>query len=113
MKQLILLSVILVIFPLKATATDYYVDNTNGSANNSNLGTSPSLPWATISKCVSKPLVAGDVCNVLAGSYNTRTTIGISGSAGNPITFLASPGVKTLGFTIGGSFITVQGFEIT
>lgn len=96
-----------------AWALDYYVNNTNGAASNSNLGTSPSLPWLTIGKCAAT-IVAGDTCNVLAGSYNERAIETTDGAANARIQYLASPGVKVRGFTVnGGDYVTIEGFEFT
>src|SRR2546428_1619813 len=80
--------------PLNGMATNYYVDNTNGSASNSNAGTSPSLSWLTIGKCAST-IVAGDTCNVLAGGiYIVHPTLSTSGTSSNRITYLAGAGTR-------------------
>jgi len=59
-------SSVLLIMVLNGMATNYCVDNTNGSASNSNTGTSPSLPRLAIGKSAST-IVAGDTGNVLGG----------------------------------------------
>src|SRR2546425_9978812 len=66
------------IVPLNAMATNYYVNNRNGSASDSNAGTNPSLPWLTLGKCAST-MVAGDTCTVYAGTYNENVTVPAGG----------------------------------
>ncbi|MDO8716099.1 MAG: hypothetical protein Q7J73_04755, partial [Dehalococcoidales bacterium] len=99
-----------------APGTTYYVDNTNGSASNSNAGTNPSLPWLTIGKCAST-IVAGDTCQVqTGGTYDERVTETTDGTSGSRITYQAqtgSPKPKVRGFTLSGDYITVDGFELT
>jgi hypothetical protein len=117
MRQLLLLCAIYLTLPLAGiAATDYYVDNTNPSASDSNAGTNPSLPWRTIGKAANT-LVAGDKVTVLAGgSYDERVVPTNSGTAVNAITYNAGPGImpKVRGFSLSGrSYITIKGFEIT
>jgi len=107
----ILIAVILLMTSLPAFATTYYV-RLGGS--DSNLGTSntDAGAWQTIGKC-SSTMVAGDSCNVQAGTYNERvTSMSNAGSAGNLITYLASGTVNMKGFVINKNYIVVNGFNI-
>ncbi len=107
----------LLILPLSAAATDYYVDKNRSGASDSNAGTEPAAPWATIGKC-SSTLHAGDRCNVAAGGvYDERVTETTNGTAANRIVYRAiagSPRPKVRAFTLSSaSYITIEGFEIT
>ena len=90
------------------TQAIYYVSATGSDTN---PGTS-SYPFKSIQKAANVAM-PGDTVMVLAGSYNERIQITRSGSAGAPITFLASGTVITQGFTVKASYITIKGFEIT
>jgi hypothetical protein len=61
----------------------FYVSTTGNDANN---GTSLSAPWGTIQKAMNGA-TPGSTVNILAGTYNERLTLGVSGTAGNYITF--------------------------
>lgn len=104
-----------------ATGITYYVDNTNTSCSDAGPGTSPSAPFCTITRGASAA-VAGDVVQVLAGTYAETVTILSSGTASLPITFTAAPGVTvsgsgsadSRGFVISSkSYITINGFTVT
>jgi hypothetical protein len=99
-----------------ANAATYYVDNTNGSASDTNPGTTPAAPWRTIGKAA-RSLAAGDTVIVIAGgAYDERVVPANSGTAGQPIVYLAGSGTRprVRGFTITGrNHITVRGLEIT
>ena len=89
----------------------YYVDNTNAACSDTGAGTSPSLPFCTLTKGAAIA-VAGDTVRVLAGTY-AEVVKPNSGTAGNPVTFSAAPGVIVTGppgnSTNGGAFrITVK-----
>jgi len=85
-----------------------YVDASTG--NDSNPGTS-SAPWRTIQKAANT-VNAGATVNVRAGTYNERVTVSRSGSAGSLMTFQAQGTVVMNGFSISGSYVRVDGFEI-
>src|SRR2546422_4235630 len=109
--ELVFLSAALMIAPVTGRATDYYVDNTASGASDRNNGITPSTPWLTIGRCAST-IVAGDICNVLAGAYNEHVTVRRNGTSDSRITYKGS-GVKMRGFTVNGNYHTFQGFEIT
>ncbi len=64
----------------------YYVDATNG--NDSNPGTSESVPWKTIAKVNSSQFQSGDFIIFKRGEiWREQLNVPSSGSPGNPITF--------------------------
>src|SRR5215213_248305 len=105
-----------------AAGITYYVNNVNTSCSNTGSGTTPALPFCTISKGASVA-VAGDIVSILAGTYAETVTAPRSGSAGLPITFTAAPSVTVSGngLASGGgafrisskSYITITGFTVT
>lgn len=109
-------SFLFLVVALPLSATTYYVDNTNGSASNSNAGTSPALPWLTVAKCAST-IVADDICTIqTGGSYDEAVTPVNSGTSGHPITYIAGvgakPKIRRIDLT-NKSYITVNGLEFT
>jgi HYDIN/CFA65/VesB family protein/uncharacterized protein DUF5123/carboxypeptidase family protein/Ig-like domain-containing protein len=66
-----------------STGTQFYVST---SGNDANSGTSLSAPWRTIQNAMNNA-TPGSTVNILAGTYNERLTLGVSGTAGNYITF--------------------------
>ena len=101
----------------------YYVRTTGNDANN---GRSPAAAWKSLQKAANT-LVPGDRVYVGKGAYSGGAIENTSGTAANPITYIAdskgawtgdgagavivSGGVQ--GFTIGGSYITFDGFTLT
>jgi hypothetical protein len=71
--------------PAIAQASDYYVDTNNGSASDSNPGTS-SMPWKTITKA-NQTLVAGDTLFIKAGTYASYIAPVNSGTPSSSITY--------------------------
>ena len=69
--------------PPVSTGSQFYVSPTGNDANS---GTSSSAPWRTIQKAMNSA-TAGSVVNIMAGTYHERLTLGVSGTAGNYITF--------------------------
>jgi hypothetical protein len=65
-------------------ATIYYVATTG---SDSNAGTSLAAPFRTINKCATVA-VAGDTCQIRAGTYRETANVANSGTAGAPITFM-------------------------
>src|SRR5690349_2455005 len=110
----------------RAAGTTYYVDNTNPAC--SELSTGPqgtaAVPFCTLSRGALKAAVPGDIVRVVAGTY-AETVYPNSGTAGNPITFQANPGVTVTGqpgtLTAGysafalsnDSYVVIDGFNIT
>jgi parallel beta-helix repeat protein len=103
-----------------AIAADYYVDNTNPSCSDSGPG-SEAAPFCTIGKAASL-VSAGETVRVVAGTYAETVNGPNSGTAGNPITYSAAPGVTVTGnATASGnafrmsskSYIVIDGFTIT
>jgi parallel beta-helix repeat protein len=99
----------------------YYVDNTNISCNDLNDGLTPAYPFCTIGRGAGLAK-AGNTVRVLAGTYPEKVKPANQGSAGNPITFSAAPGVTVTGdgSATGSAFrltersyITVDGFTVT
>jgi hypothetical protein len=73
-----------------STGPQFYVSTTGNDANN---GTSVSTAWRTIQKAMNSA-TPGSTVNILAGTYNERLTLGVSGTAGNYIT------VQPYGFSV-------------
>ena len=102
----------------QAQATEYYVDQGNPSANDSNSG-SATLPWKTITKA-NQTLNAGDTVFIKAGTYNSYIAPAKSGTSSSRITF-RNYGTDTVtiqnaayGVLLDGkSYITVQGINFT
>jgi len=115
--ETLLLSVFCCLLCLKlAQAANYYVDQGNPSASDSNPGTQSS-PWLTLQQAANTVL-AGDTVTVNSGTYNERVTFpsGHSGSAGNMIVFKANPALSVTmqGFdTDGCPYLHIEGFSIT
>ena len=69
--------------PPVSSGPQFYVSTTGNDANS---GTSLSAPWQTIQKAMNNA-TTGSTVNIMAGTYNERLTLGVSGTAGNYITF--------------------------
>jgi hypothetical protein len=105
-------------FSSQAQAIDYYVDTNNGSASDSNPGTS-SQPWKTISKA-NQTLAAGDTVFIKAGTYNSYIAPVRSGTSSNRITYrnygtdVVTISGQNYGVLINGkSYINVSGINVT
>ena len=108
--------------PTSGSST-YYVDNTNGSCSDSGSG-SAAAPFCTIGKAASV-LQPGESVLVVAGTYAETVSPANSGTAGNPITYSAAPGVTVTGNgtatgnafrmtgSTGHSYIVIDGFTVT
>lgn len=121
MSNKLLLALFVLLLTVPVWSATYYVDNTDGTASDSNAGTDPAEPWLTIGKCAST-IVAADTCIIAGtGTYDERVSPVNSGTVGNIITYKAAtdcvPGgncPKVRGFTFSSdSYITVQGLELT
>lgn len=74
---------LLISFQIKLLAINYYVSPSGNDANN---GTSIATAWQTFQKALNSA-TAGSTVYILAGTYNEKTTLGVSGTAGSPIVF--------------------------
>lgn len=89
----------------------YYV---SPSGNDMNNGTSVSSAWKTIGHAASIA-VAGDIVNVLAGTYTENISLTRSGTSSAYITFQSSPTLAAIiNGTISGNanYIKIIGFEV-
>ena len=102
-----------------AAGTTYYVNKTV-TCSDSNPGTNPAAPFCTIGKGATEAM-AGDTVLVLAGTYAETVNAVRSGTAGNPITFSATPGVIVTGNgtatgsafrVVAQNYIVIDGFTI-
>ena len=107
-------------FHTQAAGTTYYVDKTNLACDDLGSGTTIAAPFCTIQKGA-EVAIAGDTVHVLAGTYPEKVRPN-SGTAGNPVTLSAEPGVTVTGdgsssgsaFRLTGlSYITIDGFIVT
>ena len=85
MKELITMTVILIMLPLHASSTTYYVDGSGGSDSNS--GTTIATAFATIKVCIDALTSPGDECHIRRGRYHQAgySIAGKQGSAARPI----------------------------
>src|SRR5262245_63790995 len=99
--------------PSLTSAATYYVAT---SGNDNNTGLSTTQAWATVAKA-NRTLVAGDVCQLMAGSHGGIAPIN-SGTSTGRITYhgnLASPAATTVSSVAlaGRSYVSVQGFTVS
>lgn len=87
-------------------AATYYVAT---SGNDLNPGTL-NEPWRTIQHA-SETMLPGDTANIQSGDYGERVSSIRDGQPGSPIIFQTSGNVRTGGFTLKHSYITIDGFE--
>ncbi|WP_261510303.1 T9SS type A sorting domain-containing protein [Chryseobacterium paludis] len=83
MKKLIQTTLLLLVYSLGFSQTNYYVDKASG--NNANNG-SITAPWKTIQKAASSA-TPNSIVNIKAGTYFENIVINVSGTSGNYITF--------------------------
>jgi hypothetical protein len=97
--------------PGTAPAATYYVAT---SGANTNSGTSADAAWKTIG-CAAGKVVAGDTVYVRGGTYGEIVVISSSGTASQPIQFLAYSGEKPVvdGENRRGAVINVTGAQVT
>lgn len=110
------LALALAVFTAPAARANTYTVSTSGG--DSNPGTAAS-PWRTLQKAANT-VRAGDVVNVTAGTY-VGFQVKTSGTASNPITFKAEPGVLVNQPNAstpdcindeGGSYVIIDGFTV-
>jgi hypothetical protein len=115
MKRLILYVMCFVLYTEYCLYSATYYVSTSGS--DANDGKSLSTAWKTITKAGSSTS-GGDTVLVQSGTYIETADITVSGSPNNYITFkadgacLVKPGTGK-GIRIAGSYIIVDGFEVT
>ena len=68
MKEIVILSTVLILLPLCASGTIYYADAKNG--DNSNDGDGISSAFATIKPCIEALRNPGDECHIRSGRYH-------------------------------------------
>jgi parallel beta-helix repeat protein len=108
--------------PFYTCLQNFYVA-TNGSDTNN--GTSPSTPWATIQKADTSARTGGDCINVAPGTYQANVLIQHGGNAPTSTGYvvyrcqtmdachiLAPGGGSLWGFAKAGNFVVVDGFEL-
>ena len=97
----------------QAHAAIYVVDPAASGAADTNPG-SETKPFKTVQHAANAAQ-AGDTVYVMAGQYDERVKVKASGTAGQPISFVARPrrAATIGGFDLEGSYIRVEGFEIT
>ncbi len=84
----VLTILIVLLWPLGAWGTNYYVSNANSVGNDSNDGTDTSAPWLTIKKVNTSTFNPGDQILFNKGDiWYEELIVPSSGSLGNPITF--------------------------
>ena len=86
MKNIFLLTIFGIIIQFSALGqTNYYVSTTG---NNSNSGLSPDQSWQSINYAAQNNIIsAGDIVNIMGGTYNEKIDITISGAPDMPIAF--------------------------
>ncbi len=108
---------------LRTPARVYYVDKTNPACTDVGQVGSFAVPFCTITRGAYLA-TAGQIVHVMHGTYAETVYPRNSGTAGNPITFWADPGVTVTGqpgtstvsysaFALGAkSYIVIDGFNI-
>jgi len=99
--------------PGQACAATYVVDQAAPGSADTNAGTEES-PFQTVRQAA-ETVKPGDTVLVMAGKYAERIKVKTSGADGRPIRFRALPrrSVVVAGFDLQGSYLRVEGFEIT
>jgi hypothetical protein len=97
----------------QAQAAMYVVDQAAPGAADTNPGTEEQ-PFKTVQHAA-ETARAGDTVYVMAGKYDERVKVKSGGTEGRPVAFVAMPrrSVTVGGFDLEGSYIRVEGFEIT
>ncbi len=91
----------------------FVVDQAAPGAADTNAGTEES-PFLTVQRGADAAK-AGDTVCVMAGKYQERVRVRTSGSEGKPVALVALPrhSARVGGFDLEGSYIRVEGFEVT
>lgn len=104
---LLVLSAVLITLSTDLFAKTYYVDSKGMDTNPGTKG----KPWKTIQKAADT-MIPGDQVIIKEGTYEETVKTTRDGEAGKRITFKASGIVKTQGFRINNTYITVDGFTV-
>jgi hypothetical protein len=122
-RQLLMMSLLILGSFTAAHAASYYVDSTSGADSNS--GTSSAAPWQSLSKVNSTTFQAGDTINFKRDSVWTGTLqVGYSGTSASPITYQAygtgaAPQINNPGVNFGhdidvsGDYNVIRDFLLT
>jgi hypothetical protein len=96
-----------------ARAATFVVDQSAPGAADTNPGTE-ARPFKTVQRAANAA-GPGDMVFVMAGRYDERVSVRTSGAAGQTVVFTARPRHEATvgGFDLEGSYIRVEGFEIT
>jgi hypothetical protein len=89
-----------VVFTSPLAAATYYVATNGDDARTATQAQNIGTPWKTIQKAAST-MVAGDVCQIRAGTYRETATVAASGTPSAPITFQA----------YGSEVVTISGLD--
>jgi len=118
--------VLFVLLAVRAQATIYYVDSTNGS--DSNNGTSTSTPWQSLTKANAVSLLPGDQLLFIyggvwsgaltiqhGGTATSPVIVGAYGNASNPKPTINAGGAHTTALLVKGSinYVTVENLAVT
>src|SRR5207253_10850934 len=85
-RRVLLSAALIVLLPLEASATTYYVRQTVG--DDSHDGTSPETAWQRIGK-LSAAMQAGDIAYIGPGLYREQISVLNDGASDKRITFIA------------------------
>jgi len=98
---------------LVQASTMYVVDQAAPGAADTNPGTE-TRPFRTVQHAADTAQ-PGDTIYVMAGQYDERVQVQVSGEPGRPIAFSARPlrSVTVAGFDLQASYVHIEGFEIT
>lgn len=79
--------------PAYATGGATYYVSTSGS--DTNAGTSTGAAFRNVQKCATV-MIAGDTCQIAAGTYREKVAPTANGTATNRITYVAAPGARVV-----------------
>jgi len=86
--------------PPASFAATYYVSPSGDDTRTTTQAQNIATPWKTIQKAATN-MIAGDTCNIRAGTYRETVTVPVTGTSAAPITFQA----------YGSEVVTISGTE--